>query len=157
NSPDVNPEPDTTDQDRQQVEDWLTQQRNQAERFACGFDNHTVVHDLVSALLGQPHDGLVLDVLARDSGKKLLDRKSYDDHPPQLPLPLHDGGCYYPMYDAHGTLVAWIHDSQLAGVIAPDYPPVQATASEPTLPSEATLVDASRDTPSSEHGIPESA
>ena len=59
-----------------------------------------------------------------------MDPKPYDDHPPKLPP--HDGW-YYPMHDAHGTLVAWLSADQLAGAISPDYQPLSRTPIEPSV------------------------
>jgi hypothetical protein len=83
-----------------------------------------LVRDLVSTLLGQCNKGVALSELAQQCGKKIVDRKSYDDNPPKLP-PGADGW-YYPLYDYHGGLVAWLSADQLAAAIHPDYKPVRA-------------------------------
>src|SRR5262245_56216765 len=112
---------------REHVEDWLTDQRDEAERAGlapCSFGSRPLVRDLIDTLLGESKDGVALRMLASECGKKVLDRKPYDDHPPKLPPDVE--GWHYPLYDYHGGLVAWLSADQLAGAVYPDYQPMRA-------------------------------
>jgi hypothetical protein len=107
-------QPPTNEQRRVEVETWFIEQRKDAERagkIKCDSNEHIVVRDFVSSLLGEPNRGLALAILARDAGKKVVDRKPYDDSPPQVPP---QNGWYYPVYDYNGGLVAWLSEEQMA-------------------------------------------
>jgi len=103
---------------RQKLEAWLVHKRHQAAQDGKVPNNSNeefVIHELVGIVLGEPNRGVALDLLALYAGKKLVDRKPYDDSPPQVPP---RNGWYYPMYDAHGSLVAWLTADQVATATA---------------------------------------
>src|SRR5262245_50977562 len=114
------------DPKREDVEAWLTEQRDQAQRAGLVNINHgnnILVHDLVSAFLGQPNYAVARNALAEDAHKRVVTPKSYGDKPPVIP-PQYEGSIY-PMHDRDGNLVAWITADQLEGAISADYPPVK--------------------------------
>src|SRR5262245_24977202 len=91
------------EQGRQQVEDWLTDQRDETERAGlapCSFGSRPLVRDLIDTLLGESKDGVALTMLAHECGKKVVERKPYDDNPPKLPPDAE--GWHYPLYDYRG-------------------------------------------------------
>jgi len=113
---------------REQVEAWLVQQNAQAaqaEKVPDHIDAKPIIHDFVGTLLGESQYNWALRVLADDVGKKVVDRRPYEDEPP--PVPNRDGW-YYAMYDANGGLVAWLRAEQLKDAITPDYPPVSRSS-----------------------------
>src|SRR5262245_49085360 len=139
------------EQGRERVEDWLVDHRDDAERAGlapCSFGSRPLIQDLINTLLGEPNKGVALIQLARECGKKVVDRKSYDDHPPKLP-PDADGW-YYPMYDYHGGLVAWLSADQFADAVHPDYLPVSRDSPNPAdaIPAEHVPSDPRLDTAS---------
>jgi hypothetical protein len=116
---------------REQVEAWLTEFNRQAalaNKVPYHFENQNLIHDVVDLLAGESKSHVALHVLARDAGQKVVKRKPYDDQPPRVP-PVN--GWFYAMHDADGGLVAWLHASQLADAISPDYPPVSRSPDDP--------------------------
>ncbi len=111
---------------RDEVTSWLADQHRQAEKDKKVIfygNSPALVSDLLKALLGEPNNGLALRLLAAFDGKKVANYSPRDENWPDVP-PYN--GWYYAMYDAHGTVVAYLHADQVAHLLPPDYPPTLA-------------------------------
>ena len=134
NSSPESPTPSPEPLDRTSVEHWLTDQRHANGQDDYGHGPGFVTTELVSAFLGKPNGGTALKVLARDAGKKVVDRQPWDDQPP--PVPPYNGW-YYAMYDAHGGLVTWLHADLVGDLIPTEYEPAIACKGGLPLPADA--------------------